>query len=133
MAFRGNQEAMHARIRALEAELDALRERASEDQHAALERNRALEQELEETRQALARAEWRSRGSKSAESAERDLPEPEESHSDDASRVQGETPTRSSLPEWQWQLAVFLGFLLLFVIMGLMAYAKATGGEEWWD
>lgn len=129
MAFRGDQEAMHARIRALEVELDALREQASEDQRAALERNRALEQELEDARQALARAEWRSRGSKSAED---DPPEAEED-SDEGSCVEVEAPTRSSLPEWQWQLAVFLGFFLLFVIMGLMAYAKATGGEEWWD
>lgn len=127
MTFRDDQEAAHARNRALEEELEALREHRSEDQRAALERKRALEKELEETRQALARAKWRSRGAKGSGNAS----EADEEPSEEASRVESEeVKSRATLPEWQWQLAIFLGGVLLFVILGWLAYGKLTGGLD---
>src|SRR5690606_24592896 len=61
-ASRAEEEAMRARIGVLEAELRAVRDEAAKARDASENRNRELQRELEETRQALARAEWRARG-----------------------------------------------------------------------
>lgn len=131
-ASQGDERQMQARIGALEDELRAARAEASEEQKAGEARNRLLEQELEETRQALKRAEWRAQGSgndRDGESTADEKRAPDEREPDPPGPSAEESPLLN-MGVWQGQLFMFVIVVASLVFLAWKMFAE---GARWWE
>jgi len=120
MAFRDHDRAARDRVRALEAELERLRESSARERREERKQREALETELREVKQDLAKARWvvRRRAAEAPEPQDVPEPSPSEPAADDLEPdpfgMEFE-PQGKRIPYWLWQLVV--GLLLIAIVL----------------